>query len=241
VEEFVRPVIAALPSAAGREVVCGESKRVGLSSCCFDGSGTPPRLTSLGSSLDSAFREEEEEEGGYEGLVTTNATRLKNEDGTNIPAARIEVSANNTKACFLEFETPVSALRVQGSSGWDERFGQYPEAGVKNLRLWHRKWDEAWVVEVEWKEDGAAEAGGSESGLPSLTSSTAEGGRGDGELKMRRRREGGLKGAVVCMWSDANVPGTIPALDEALQFAPAWAAITKLSEGLVEGRKAFEV
>jgi hypothetical protein len=65
-----------------------------------------------------------------------------------------------------------------------------------------------------------------------------EGVLGDGELK--RRREG-LKGAVVCMWSDANVPGTIPALDEALQYAPAWVAVSKLSEGLVEGRKTFEV
>jgi hypothetical protein len=46
---------------------------------------------------------------------------------------------------------------------------------------------------------------------------------------------------VVCMWSDANVEGTIPALDEALRFVPAWVAVTKLSEGLVEGRRAFEV
>jgi hypothetical protein len=75
-------------------------------------------------------------------------------------------------------------------------------------------------------------------------------GGSDGELRRRWSSEddddddgkgGALHGAVVCMWSDANVAGTIPALDEALAFVPAWAAVTKLSEGLVEGRKGFSV
>jgi hypothetical protein len=53
--------------------------------------------------------------------------------------------------------------------------------------------------------------------------------------------EGALKGNVICLWSDHNRPGVIPALDEAIQFAPVWVAVTKLSDGLVEGRRAFEV
>ena len=224
VEEFVRPVIAALPSAAGREVVCGESKRKGLVACCFDGEGLEPNLL-----LGRAEEEESAVGGGDKGLetlVTVNATRT----GGN--AARIEIAANNTKACFLEFEQPVSGLRVQGSSGWDERFGQYPDAGVKNLRLWHRRWDEPWVVEVEWKDTASA---------PALNGSEDEEvGSGVGDEELRKRRDG-LKGSVACMWSDANIEGTIPALDEALRFVPAWAAVTKFSEGLVEGRKGFEV
>ncbi|KAE8398658.1 hypothetical protein BDV37DRAFT_275948 [Aspergillus pseudonomiae] len=43
--------------------------------------------------------------------------------------------------------------------------------------------------------------------------------------------EGALKGHVVCLWSDHNQPG----------FAPVWAAVTKVSDGLVEGRRAFEI
>ena len=51
----------------------------------------------------------------------------------------------------------------------------------------------------------------------------------------------GLDGRVVCLWSDANEPGVIPALDEARRFAPTWVAIVNAGQGLVEGSKAFLV
>ncbi|KAI9852364.1 MAG: hypothetical protein M1838_000886 [Thelocarpon superellum] len=51
----------------------------------------------------------------------------------------------------------------------------------------------------------------------------------------------GLDGRVVALWSDANHDGVVPALDELWHYAPAWVAITKLADGLVEGSKAFMV
>ena len=51
----------------------------------------------------------------------------------------------------------------------------------------------------------------------------------------------GLDGKVVCLWSDANLVGTIPAWDEMLRFMPKWSVATKLSDGLVEGSKRFKV
>lgn len=51
----------------------------------------------------------------------------------------------------------------------------------------------------------------------------------------------GQTGKVMCMWSDANQLGTIPAFDEARRFAPVWSAITKTSDGLVEGFKEFKL
>ncbi|MCJ1372632.1 hypothetical protein MMC20_003857 [Loxospora ochrophaea] len=51
----------------------------------------------------------------------------------------------------------------------------------------------------------------------------------------------GLDGQVVCLWSDDNETGVIPALEEIRQFVPSWVAITKFSDGLVEGSKAFIV
>lgn len=51
----------------------------------------------------------------------------------------------------------------------------------------------------------------------------------------------GMDGRVVCLWSDANVLGTIPALDEVRRFAPLWVAVTKSQDGLVEGSRAFSV
>jgi hypothetical protein len=51
----------------------------------------------------------------------------------------------------------------------------------------------------------------------------------------------GLDGRAVCLWSDANASGTIPALDEVRRYLPSWAIATKLSDGLVEGTKRFKV
>ncbi|KAK5125342.1 hypothetical protein LTR85_000451 [Meristemomyces frigidus] len=51
----------------------------------------------------------------------------------------------------------------------------------------------------------------------------------------------GQMGKVVCLWSDANQLGTIPAFDEIRRFGPTWSAATKAGDGLVEGWKAFEL
>jgi hypothetical protein len=48
-------------------------------------------------------------------------------------------------------------------------------------------------------------------------------------------------GRVMCLWSDANQHGTIPAFDEARRFAPVWTAVTKADDGLVEGWKDFVI
>ncbi|KAI9045754.1 M28 family metallopeptidase [Aspergillus affinis] len=50
-----------------------------------------------------------------------------------------------------------------------------------------------------------------------------------------------LSGRVVCLWSDHNQVGLIPALDEIMQFAPVWVAVSKLTDGLVEGSRAFSI
>jgi uncharacterized membrane protein len=49
-----------------------------------------------------------------------------------------------------------------------------------------------------------------------------------------------IKGAVVCLWSDANT-GEIPAFDEVRHYLPVWAIPSKISDGLVEGYKLFEL
>ena len=50
----------------------------------------------------------------------------------------------------------------------------------------------------------------------------------------------GLDGKAVCLWNDEGY-GAIPALEEFRRFAPDWAAVTKLDDGLVEGSKTFLV
>ena len=51
----------------------------------------------------------------------------------------------------------------------------------------------------------------------------------------------GIDGRVVCLWSDDNETGVVPALDELRHFAPDWVALAKTDDGLVEGSKAFLV
>lgn len=65
----------------------------------------------------------------------------------------------------------------------------------------------------------------------------------DVQVKWSSTRETGpgLDGEVVCLWSDQNEAGTIPALDEVRGFMPTWSTVSKLSDGLVEGRKTFRI
>jgi len=86
------------------------------------------------------------------------------------------------------------------------------------LRLWRREWEnKPWEVFVRWDNATTSDKGG------------------------RKGGGGGLDGKVVCLWSDANDPKTIPAFEEVRMFMPVWSIATKLSEGLVEGSKVFQV
>ncbi|KAH7108438.1 hypothetical protein BKA62DRAFT_682187 [Auriculariales sp. MPI-PUGE-AT-0066] len=51
---------------------------------------------------------------------------------------------------------------------------------------------------------------------------------------------GALQGRAACEWAEL-VPGRIPALDEALNFAPSWVQLTKADDGLVEVSKGFTI
>lgn len=118
-----------------------------------------------------------------------------------------------TKACKILFNRPISDFAV--ATGADDaersRFRKVSERGASELRWWTRTWEKVVDVTVRWD----AGDGGDE---------------GDG-----------LDGRVVCLWSDANEPGVIPALDEARRFAPTWVAVANVGQGLVEGSKAFMV
>lgn len=56
-----------------------------------------------------------------------------------------------------------------------------------------------------------------------------------------KEKENVLRGRVVCLWSDQNQQGTVPALDEVRQYSPVWVGVTKLGDGLVEASKGFEI
>jgi hypothetical protein len=57
----------------------------------------------------------------------------------------------------------------------------------------------------------------------------------------RDNKNSTLSGRVVCLWSDANTAGVIPAFDEVQHYLPQWAVVSKYGDGLVEGSKRFKV
>jgi hypothetical protein len=63
----------------------------------------------------------------------------------------------------------------------------------------------------------------------------------DVHVKWEGYKNAKLTGKVVCLWSDANENGAIPALEELRHFMPVWSILTKLADGLVEGSKRFSI
>jgi hypothetical protein len=135
-EQYVRPIISTLPSAAGQEIVC-ESRplRTGVTFCSF--SGIPPRVVSSvpnGAPPDL----------GYKDWLSFKVTR---QPGTN--NAHFSISVSNSRAAVIRFARPIKRFSVVGA-GEDDRFDSVPELGSDQVKLWHRDWDRVWEVDVEW-------------------------------------------------------------------------------------------
>ena len=126
--------------------------------------------------------------------------------------ATFHILGKETRACVLRFDDPVSRVYVHGAADNNGQWADVPESGSDQIKLWSRDWNKTWEVDVEWHASNGKQPG-----------------------------EEGRSGRVVCLWSDHNGPGIIPALDEVMGFSPVWSTVTKLSDGLVEGSKAFNV
>ncbi|EEH44221.1 uncharacterized protein PADG_00510 [Paracoccidioides brasiliensis Pb18] len=147
--------------------------------------------------------------------ISYNITRTvgKNE-------ARIKVSGRNTRACKLKFDNPVADYRISGSAV-DHRLPHTSRQGVEEIRLWTRTWENTWVVDVDWHSNPV---------------NPGESKDGDEKQDVSKNE---LSGKVICLWSDNNESGVIPALDEVRLYAPAWVAISKSADGLVEASHDF--
>ncbi|KAK6208689.1 peptidase family m28 family [Colletotrichum tabaci] len=218
-EKYTRQLIAELPSGAGQPVHC--TRGAGLSSeCHYNGAAVMPHLPQFTDSLSADFSE-----GKYADLVTVNISH-----SNSSKKAEFFIDAVESKSCTLTFDTPVS-FHVHGSAGIDPIFSQPTEQGVVKLTLWRRDSSIPWTVDVESLESRAVS-----SGVPFESSGHAIETVHE-DLRVRKSAE--LSGTIACQWSDANVLGTIPAFDEALQFSPDWIAVTKAAVGLVEAEKKF--
>jgi len=201
---YLQDVIASLPSSSGQTVECSEpvlASRRGLVTCSWP--GLNPNV--LGSSNSS-------NEPDYTDWLSIKSSRTSNI--TN--EAKIKIAGQNTRACKILFNTPITSYDVQGAAPHDDRFPRMSKDGAKELRLWHREWSEPWTVSVKWPTNAGNKS------------------------RLRTARQA-FEGKAVCLWSDANTLGVIPALDEVRHYMPSWAIVSKFSDGLVEASMSFSV
>lgn len=226
IEEYLRGIIAELPSAAGKPIHCHDSTgRPGVTDCEYDATHVPPNVA------DNVV-EGVPPQDGYAELVSLKVNT------TDTPGqAKLLVDAKNTKSCYIRFATPIKRFAVVGGTDWDDRFGRLPNSGLSQITLWRRDWDKVWEVDIEWDVEALMAIAATED----YEIADGEAGASSVETELKPRNANGLDGNVTCIWSDHNTPGTIPALDEALEYAPSWAVITKFQAGLVEGTKSFKI
>ncbi|KAI9699604.1 MAG: hypothetical protein M1820_007104 [Bogoriella megaspora] len=250
IPDYIHSIASSVPSASGKDLHCGEqdlAKYAGLSSCHYP--GPAPRVVK---NQDVGLPESTPPELGYKDWLSYNVSRAKDAN-----SARFEIRGKNTRACRILFDRPISNFSVEGGA-LDSRFEPVGEDGSDEVRLWSREWERGWNVTVEWKDDDENEEGSVEGrGVSSWEREdrtaharrTEQGGEKEIENgiyeqevgRSKEREAGGMDGKVVCLWSDANEAGAIPALEELWQYMPNWSTAVKGDDGLVIGFKRFAV
>ncbi|KAI5468044.1 hypothetical protein BGZ63DRAFT_478631 [Mariannaea sp. PMI_226] len=221
-EDYARQVISTLPVASNQQAECGPSVRRGLVDCEFDASALSPKLVE-GKSFDELI----------------SLTILEKDASTG--DVTIQINAVDSRVCYLNFLEPIQSFKVEGSASMDPRFNSRndkPTSGFEQVWLWRRDRNQPWNVTIY--------AGNSASERKSNNQDTVIAETfGDGELKARAAVESvktvPSEITVTCLWSDANIQGTIPALDDFLRYMPTWAAVTKRDVGLVEVQRSYKV
>ena len=218
-EEYVRPVMASLPSAAGQNIECRSGGvKSGLVKCDYDGSSLSPTLVK-GKELDE--------------LLTVTVP-----ESIDSSLVTITVDAADTRMCVLNTSRPIYGFSVQGGSARDERLGALPREGFSSMDIWRRTWEGAWNVTLDLEKKGRS--------VGQLDLGTEDTVEADGLDELKARSDEAFAAdpfevTVTCKWSDGNKPSTIPALHELRQFMPPWAAVTKSQVGLVDVKKTYKV
>jgi hypothetical protein len=193
IDGYIQRIVADLPSAQGEQINCTTPEiatRKELKTCTWP--GLPAKVVpSVAPFSNKTHTRDWFDYSIFKGNETGQVT--------------IRVAGQNTRACRIAFDSPISDVTVVGGVS-DPRFHSVGETGSRELRLWHREWSQPWNVSITWDT----------------------------------KENSKLSGRIICLWSDAN-GGEIPAFDELQHYLPVWAIPSKISDGLVEGFKHFQV
>ncbi|CAD0025447.1 unnamed protein product [Aureobasidium pullulans] len=122
-----------------------------------------------------------------------------------------DIRGSNTRACRLYFSTPFANLTVSNAGA---------KAEVMKPGRFPAQEQRVYLYSRDWDARWSVNV------------------TFDHEIE---KTYGKTEGKVVCVWSDANQVGNVPAFDEVKHFMPVWSAVTKNSDGLVEGYKHFSL
>lgn len=166
-DHYVQQIAAEMPSAAGQALNCTTpelASRRGLTTCSWI--GLPPNVVSS-DPVRAASHD-------YASWVTLNASRVP----LTACDASFRLSGLNTRACKLQFDSPLADFNVTGAAPHDPRYVKVPDNGTYELRLWSREWDRTWDVNVRLKDAAASFTGravclwsdqNDEAAIPALT------------------------------------------------------------------------
>ncbi|KAJ5954489.1 hypothetical protein N7501_008768 [Penicillium viridicatum] len=212
---FVKDVTYGLPSAAGQDDTCEWTFRGKNEVQRCSWSAPVPHVVASADSL-SISNEDADSLVEVSELSPDWISFSISHPRPDSSSVRFEVSGQNTRNCRINMDgNYITNFSVIGSSAPDHRFLNPSPDGLHRIQLWSRTWDNKWTVDVDFSKHDSSETG---------------------EVD-----ESSITGRVTCLWSDNNRIGLIPALDEVRQFSPAWVAVTKFSDGLIEGSRAFEI
>lgn len=230
--EYLRgDVVVTLPSAQGKQVECLKSRvKPGLAACSWpSGDDMIPQPGSA------------PERVALLNITNMTSTSLLHPDAfgstkffhaevlrTSPTSARITIQGRNTRNCRLYFSNRmIVKYTIEGAMHGMQPPYVIRDPGITELRLWSRKWDKQFVVNVEWRDyiglgEGLKGKVACEWAEYASASASVP---GQGEDPA----EGGFRSAK------------IPAFEEVLSFLPTWVVVSKLTDGLVEAWEYFEV
>lgn len=222
VQPYVFDAINQLPSARGQNITCTpDAAGTQRETCSWN--GLPPRVlsrTNTDNSDDiSTWLTYNITRGQFESNLPQSTTTTNNNNN-----ARFTISGRETRACRILFARPVADWHVHGDAR-DRRLPHTNANGVREIRLWRREWSGEWTVDVTVAAAGGHAVRADQDQDQNEPETSSEEGRNDGR--------------VVCLWSDVNESGTIPAYDEMQKYLPLWAVVSKAGDGLVEGSYGF--
>ncbi|KAF1816334.1 endoplasmic reticulum metallopeptidase 1 [Eremomyces bilateralis CBS 781.70] len=142
--DYIHSVIDSLPSSRSMQVTCNpppQENRYGLLDCSWQ--GLPPAVVPRDPSV---LPEKSYIDYMHLDVVRSNLSS----EGT------ITISGNNSRACKLFFDPPLSDFKIVDppNAAEDPRFKPVGPDGVKELRMWSREWERGWKVWVKWGKEG---------------------------------------------------------------------------------------